>query len=303
MVGKVNIGLETDHRGINRFMSQEDQNYRRVLIQIKRLLIESAPTPVTRAKAPPSIGASMSFAIPFSLSNLPRNSGFVGREYLLETLKQEIEEGRNTLNAIVLYGAGGMGKTQLALEYVYQSYKDYTSVFWINAASEETTILGFTGIMKRLIKYYARLSEDYSYIGRLLGMAGKLDSRGCFSVAQLSEVQEVMEAVREWFTAPENSNWLLVFDNLDDLRSFNIDDYIPSCGHGTVIITSRRPECIKQGRRGLEVDQMQPGEGMKVLMASAVLKYEDLTPKGKRYNNFHLQHEKLNILYCICCPY
>ena len=38
-----------------------------------------------------------------------------------------------------------MGKTQLALEYVYQSYKDYISVFWVNAASEEeeTIIRGF----------------------------------------------------------------------------------------------------------------------------------------------------------------
>ena len=275
MVGKVNIGLETDHRGMNKFVSRNDQNYKRVLSQIKRL-IESAPTPVTRAKSP-----SASFAIPFSLPNLQRNSGFVGREYLLETLKREVEKDKNALNIIVLHGTGGMGKTQLALEYVYQRYKDFTSVFWINAASEQTTILGFTGIMQRLIKYHARLSGDYSHIGRLLDMGGKLDSKGYFSVAQPSEAQEVVEAVRQWFTALENTNWLLVLDNLDDLQSFDIDDYIPSCGHGTVIITSRRPECIKQGRRGFEVSQMNPSESMKVLMASAVLNYEDVTPDGK----------------------
>ena len=165
-----------------------------------------------------------------------------------------------------------MGKTQLALEYVYQSYKDYTSVFWVNAASEETTILGFTGIMQQLIKYHAQLSENYSHIGRLLGMAGKLDSKGYFSVAQPSEAQEIVEVVRQWFTAPVNTNWLLLFDNLDDLQSFNIDNYIPSCGHGTVIITSRRPGCIIQ---------MQPSEGIKVLMGSAVRKYEDTTLDGK----------------------
>ena len=135
--------------------------------------------------------------------------------------------------------------------------------------------------MQRLIKYHARLSGDYLYIGRLLGMAGKLDSKGYFSVAQSSEVQEVIEAVKQWFTTPGNGNWLLIFDNLDDLQSFDIDDYIPSCGHGTVIITSRRPECIKQGHRGFEVDQMQPSEGMKLLMTSAVLRYEDVTPDGK----------------------
>ena len=92
----------------------------------------------------------------------------------MESLRREIEKGNNnTLNIIVLYGTGGMGKTQLALEYIYQIYKDYTSVFWINVASKETTILGFSGIMQQLIRYHARLSGDYSHIGRLLGMAGK----------------------------------------------------------------------------------------------------------------------------------
>ncbi len=38
IAGKVNIGLETDHRGINKFLSREDQNYQRVLREIKRLL-------------------------------------------------------------------------------------------------------------------------------------------------------------------------------------------------------------------------------------------------------------------------
>ena len=175
-------------------MSREDQNYQRVLNQIKRLLIESASTPVTIVKAR---SIDVSFAIPFNLSNLQRNSSFVGREYLLESLKREIKEGKNTLNTIVLHGSGGMGKTQLALEYVYQSSKDYTSVFWINAASEEKTILGFTRIMQQLITHHARLSEDYSHIGRLLGMAGKLDSKGYFSVAQPSEAHEVVEAVRQ----------------------------------------------------------------------------------------------------------
>ena len=239
-------------------------------------LFQVLPTSSSLAPVPM---LKLSFAIPFSLPNR-RNSGFIGRVCLLESLKREIEEGNTTLNVIVLYGTGGMGKTQLALEYVYQSYKGYMSVFWINAASEETTILGFVEIMQQLIRYYAQLSGNFSHIGRLLGMAGKLDCTGYFSVAQPSEAQAVVKAVRHWFAAPENTKWLLVFDNLDDLQSFDIDDYIPSCDHGTVIITSRRPECIKQGCRGFEVYQMQPSEGIRLLMASAGLKYEDVTPDG-----------------------
>jgi len=59
------------------------------------------------------------FDIPFLL-NIGENCDFVGREYLLEELEQEIEKGKDRQNIIVLYGTGGMGKTQLALKYVYQ---------------------------------------------------------------------------------------------------------------------------------------------------------------------------------------
>ena len=126
---------------------------------------------------------------------------------------------------------------------------------------DQTTILGFTQIMKRLIEHHAQLSEDYSQIGRLLSMTGKLDANGCFAVTQQSDAQHVVNAVKRWFALPQNSNWHLVFDNLDDPDLVDIEEYIPVCNHGTVIITSRRRD-LQQGRRGFEVQQMQPMEGM-----------------------------------------
>ena len=53
-------------------------------------------------------------------------------------------------------------------------------------------------------------------------MASKLNSKRFFSVAQPFGVLEVVETVRQWFTAPENTNSLLIFDNLDDLESFDM---------------------------------------------------------------------------------
>jgi len=175
----------------------------------------------------------LSFNIPFLPNmNIRQYSEFVGREYLLKDLKQEVEEGKHTLNIIVLYGTGGMGKTQLASQYIHHHYKDYSSVFWINAASDQTTILGFTQIMQRLIGHHEQLSADYSHIGRLLGMSGKLDSNGCFAVTQPSEAQYVVDAAKKWLALPENTNWLLVFDNLDDPGLVDIGEYIPACNHG-----------------------------------------------------------------------
>jgi len=220
------------------------------------------------------------FDIPFSLT-VGENCDFVGREYLLEKLKQEIEKGKDRQNIIILYGTGGMGKTQLALKYVYQQYRNYSSVFFVNTASVQTTILGFIQIMRRLIQRHGQSSDDYVHIGRLLGMAGKLDLAGCFTVTP-EEEQHVVSAVKQWFSAPGNTNWLLVFDNLDDPDLVDIEKYVPSCNHGTVIITSRRRDCVRQGRRGLEVQQMHYMESIQLLLsACSMSRFEDLGTSGK----------------------
>ncbi|KAF8458523.1 P-loop containing nucleoside triphosphate hydrolase protein [Kalaharituber pfeilii] len=230
-----------------------------------------------------SKSVSLSFDIPFNLPDIRRNSYFVGREGLLEQLKREIEVKEDAavmdITQVVLHGMGGIGKTQLALEYVYRHSGNYSSMFWINAASEQTTRITFTHIMQQLIKHHASLSDepDYAHIGRLLGMAGKLDSTGMFIVQQSSEEQHVVNAVKEWLTAKDNTKWLLVFDNLDDLESFDINDYIPTSAHGTVIITSRRRESIQE-RRWLEVQQMNNSEAEDLLFKSAKLDFEILPP-------------------------
>jgi len=222
-----------------------------------------------------------SFDIPLAL-DARENCHFVGREYLLEKLMEEIEKGKDSLNIIVLYGTGGMGKTQLALKYVYQQYRNYSSVFFVNTASVQTTILGFIQIMQRLVQRHGQISDDYAHIGRLLGMAGKLDPAGSFTVTSEPEEQHVVSAVRQWFSAPGNTNWLLVFDNLDDPDLVNIEEYIPLCNHGTVIITSRRRECIQQGRRGLEVQEMHHMESIQLLLsACSIPRFEDLIPLGR----------------------
>jgi len=220
------------------------------------------------------------FDIPFSL-NVGGNCDFVGREYLLEKLKQEIEKGKDSQNIIVLHGTGGMGKTQLALKYVYQQYRNYSSVFFVNMASIQTTILGFIQIMKWLVQCHGQISDDYVHIGQLLGMAGKLDPAGRFTVTP-GEEQHVVSAVKQWFSAPGNTNWLLVFDNLDDPDLVDIEKYVPSCNHGTVIITSRRRDCVRQGRRGLEVQQMYHMESIQLLLsACSISRFEDLGSPGK----------------------
>jgi len=228
----------------------------------------------------------LSFDIPFDPSNMPRkNPDFIDREIMINDFKREVETGKHAGGVVVLYGTGGVGKTQIALEYVYRYHAEYSSVFWVNAASKQTTHLGFTTIMQQLIDHQAELSDtpDYTHIGQLLKMTGKLDSAGKFTLQQHADDMHVIDAVKRWFTGKSNSKWLLVLDNLDDLESFKLNDYIPSCVHGTVIITSRRPESAQGGRRGFEIQEMQEYEAKSLLLKSAKRSLETGETAGRRH--------------------
>ena len=47
---------------------------------------------------------------------------------------------------MVLHGLGGIGKTQLAIQYAYIHQKDYTSVWLVNASTTQTLSQGFLEI-------------------------------------------------------------------------------------------------------------------------------------------------------------
>ena len=226
--------------------------------------------------------SGLSFNIPYEAPSIKQDSHFVDRVYFNKLLISQIEAGARTaagnINKVVLYGTGGMGKTQLALNYVSRHHQNYSSVFWVNAASKETTNLAFMDILQRLINSHAQntsgggggdASPDYMEISRLLGINGKLDSTGAFKIQNPEDEQCVIECVKNWLAAEGNTRWLLVFDNLDDLESFSLSNYIPSsCGHGTIIITSRRLE-IRSTIRGFEVQQMKRSEAERLLMQSS----------------------------------
>ena len=94
--------------------------------------------------------------------------------------------------------------------------------------------------------------------------------------------------MKRWFTRKDNTKWLLRIDNVDDLRSFNIDEYIPAFTYGgTVIITSRCLECA-EGQCGIKVDQLDDSEAEHLLRSCAKQSKDNLSASGKKSSTwFH----------------
>jgi tetratricopeptide (TPR) repeat protein len=131
-----------------------------------------------------------------------RNVSFTGRERLLEELHRALTHGA----AVALTGLGGIGKTQLALEYAYRHRDQYRAVWWVRADDGAT------------------LATDYAGLAAALGLAEH----------EAQEQAAVVAAVRLWLE--QNPGWLLVLDNAESRAA--VRDYVPK-GRGAVIITSR----------------------------------------------------------------
>ena len=75
--------------------------------------------------------------------NVPyrRNPNFTGREELLGSLADRLAAGGSTAVTQVLQGAGGVGKTTLAVEYAYRHRSRFDTVWWVRA-KQPATLLG-----------------------------------------------------------------------------------------------------------------------------------------------------------------
>src|SRR5271170_2743146 len=77
-----------------------------------------------------------------------RNPHFLGRGELLKVLRQNLleTEPKRYNHRVSIYGMGGVGKTQVAIGYVYEYRNDYDDVYWISASDQAMLLSGFREI-------------------------------------------------------------------------------------------------------------------------------------------------------------
>jgi hypothetical protein len=131
----------------------EDQARERLLkgVTLERAKPETAPFPPrTDSRKPVAFPGVLT-----ALWNIPysRNPVFTGREQLLVRLTEALQPEGATValsQPQAITGLGGIGKTQLAVEYAYQHHQDYQAILWTRADTQEALIAGYVAFAQML---------------------------------------------------------------------------------------------------------------------------------------------------------
>lgn len=170
----------------------------------------------------------------FSLEGVPRARQFVDRPAEMAELERVLlprprQDQCQRQKIYVLRGLGGMGKTQLAVEFARRHHRRFSSVLWLDGRSED--------ILKRSIA---------SCAGRI--PPGQIPETSRQYAADASaDIDAVVKDVMAWLARPDNTAWLLIFDNVDreyteqgsDPDAYDVRRYFSRTDHGSVLVTTR----------------------------------------------------------------
>lgn len=191
--------------------------------------VGAAPSKVRYAF--PGLGVRFPGVLP-KVSNLeshPRNPNFTGRDDILDALHQQLSSGDPAALTQATIGLGGVGKTQLAIEYANRYSAEYDGIWWLHA--ENPTVLAL----------------EYAALAQPLGLG---------QLSQPDAITRVRAALGH------KERFLLVFDNATTPES--LEDYLPRGVLRRVLITSRNHDWPYA--RAHDIQQMTIGEAVEFLL-------------------------------------
>ncbi|KAH6704226.1 hypothetical protein BKA61DRAFT_680479 [Leptodontidium sp. MPI-SDFR-AT-0119] len=173
---------------------------------------------------------SEDFSVTFSLSDAFDVEHFVAREDELSRMHKTLR-GDGSRRAIVLHGLGGIGKTQLSIAYAKRHKDDYSAIFWLNIKDEDSVKQSFAKLAKQI-------SREHS------------SAIPVSNQERNQNLDEVVESVKAWLSLPNNTRWLMIYDNYDtpklsggtDPTAVDIKKFLPESYQGSIIITTRSSE-------------------------------------------------------------
>ncbi|CAG8250571.1 unnamed protein product [Penicillium salamii] len=207
---------------------------------------------------------------PTPLSTVPfrRDPDFVSRDTLLDQIHEKISAPGSR---IALVGIGGVGKSQLSIEYSYRvrCQSPTTWVFWVHASNA------------------ARFEQSFRDIADQAKILGRNDP-----------TVNIYQLVESWLRSGKRGKWLLILDNVDDdgfLRqpsatgpqSLKVGqtnastkpllEFLPRSPNGSTMITSRSQEValkIVDHQDVIKVEPMKRAEAIELLQRKVGLPAE-----------------------------
>jgi hypothetical protein len=144
-----------------------------------------------------------------------RNANFTGRDAVLLEIREQLRSRPvGALPPLTIQGTGGVGKTQVALEYAHRFKADYDVVWWLNCGQPQYIDASLADLAAGLRRTFnVRLPEE-------------------------GAVAEVAKQLLEYLSGQPKPRWLLVYDNAEEEEFDTIQHVLPN-GGGHVLITSR----------------------------------------------------------------
>lgn len=170
---------------------------------------------------------------------------------------------KDELHVGVIYGTGGVGKTQLALEYARRHRFDYSSIFWIDADRKDTVTTSIVRCVEHITNHY-----------RIQGLT-RSPRFDVLKSCDMEHTATCLDTFLMWLARENNRSWLIIFDNLDDLESVRLRELLPNTAWGSVLITSRRSD-LAISWDSVEVPVMDREEAIELLQRSSEF---NLTPE------------------------
>src|SRR5579859_2542563 len=166
-----------------------------------------------------------------------RNPFFTGRDQFIQTMRERfVSSGTSSFSQIqALCGLGGIGKTQIAIEYAHRYRDAYQFVLWVKAT--RSTLLA-----------------DFVTLADLLNLPEK----------EQKDQSILIASIKRWFVSHES--WLLIFDNVDDIEP--VYDLLPVELTGHVLLTTHIYALGTFAYR-VDVDKMNAEEGALLLLRRA----------------------------------
>ena len=185
--------------------------------------------------------------MPFSLQGVPAVNEFVDRPSDIAKLERALlpQRQNSRQKRLVLHGLGGIGKTQLAVEFARRHHLKFTSVLWLDGRTEDA--------LKQNIGYFAsRIPE-----GQIT------ETSRMYITSSSGDIDAVVRDMMGWLSRPDNTDWLLVLDNVDNGHqehdaasgAYDVTRYLSGADHGSVLITTRLAKLGDLGR-SLRLDKV-----------------------------------------------